>query len=165
MRSEAPRDADRPIGELLREIGSEISTLIRHEIALAKVELGAKARQAATSGGLFGAGALLALGAFGAFTTFLIALLALAVDVWGAALIVTFIYGVAAGMLALIGQRKLPNAARSRTSTTALSSLLRHVNDSLPAPTPGAKGDAKVPQRRQGTDSIDVIGVFSQAFE
>jgi hypothetical protein len=39
MRPDAPREADRPLGELLRELGDEISVLVRQEIALAKVEI------------------------------------------------------------------------------------------------------------------------------
>ena len=111
MRSDAPNDADRPVGELIRELGDRIATLVRQEIALAKAELKEKAKPAAVSVGMFGGTALLGLGAFAAFTTFLIALLALAVDVWAAALIVGIVYGVAAAVLALTGKKKLAEAA------------------------------------------------------
>ena len=49
MRSDAPREADRPIGELLRELGDEISTLVRQEIALAKVEIAEKTNASTTT--------------------------------------------------------------------------------------------------------------------
>jgi uncharacterized membrane protein YqjE len=111
MRPDAPREADRPIGELLRELGDEISTLMRQEIALAKVEIAEKVKPAAASAGMFGGTAIFALGAFGALTAFLIALIALAVPVWASALIVTIVYGAIAGVLAMTGKKKLQEAA------------------------------------------------------
>ena len=111
MRPDAPREADRPIGELLRELGDEISTLVRQEIALAKVEIAEKTKPAVASAGMFGGTALLGLGAFGALTTFLIAAIALLVPVWAAALIVTVAYGAVAFILAQTGKKKLHEAA------------------------------------------------------
>ncbi len=111
MRPDAPREADRPIGDLLRELGDEIATLVRAEIALAKAEVTEKTKPVAASAGMFGGAALLGLGAFGALTAFLIALLALALQVWAAALIVAVIYGIAAYVLAQSGKKKLHEAA------------------------------------------------------
>jgi uncharacterized membrane protein YqjE len=111
MRPDAPREADRPIGELLRELGDEISTLVRQEIALAKVEIAEKTKPAIASAGMFGGTALLSLGAFGALTAFLIALIALWVPVWASALIVTVVYGAVAFVLAQTGKKKLHEAA------------------------------------------------------
>jgi len=121
MRPDAPREADRPIGELLRELGDEISTLVRAEIALAKAELAEKMKPAAASAGMFGGTALFGLGAFGAGTAFLIALIALALPVWAAALIVTVVYGVVALVLALTGKKKLQEAAPLVPEQTAQS--------------------------------------------
>jgi Putative Actinobacterial Holin-X, holin superfamily III len=111
MRPDAPREADRPIGELLRELGEEISTLVRAEIALAKAEIAEKSKPAFASAGMFGGTALFGLGAFGAVTAFLIALIALALPVWAAALIVAGVYGVVAYVLAQTGKKKLHEAA------------------------------------------------------
>lgn len=111
MRPDAPREADRPIGELLRELGDEISTLVRQEIALAKVEIAEKTKPAIASAGMFGGTALLGLGAFGAATAFLIAGIAVWLPVWAAALIVTVVYGIVAFVLAQTGKKKLQEAA------------------------------------------------------
>ncbi len=111
MQPDAPREADRPIPVLLRELGDEIATLVRQEFELAKVEIAEKAKPAAVSVGMFGGTALFALGAFGALTAFLIALIALALPVWAAALIVTVVYGIVAGVLAMTGKKKLQEAA------------------------------------------------------
>ena len=113
MRPDAPREADRPVGELLRELGDEISALLRAEIALAKVEIAEKTKPALASAGMFGGTALLGLGAFGALTACLIALIALALPVWAAALIVAVAYGAIAGVLAMTGKKTLQTSARS----------------------------------------------------
>jgi len=121
MRPDAPREADRPIADLLRELGDEIATLVRQEIALAKTEIAEKTKPVAASAGMFGGGALLGLGAFGALTAFLIALLSLALQVWAAALIVAVIYGIAAYVLAQSGKKKLHEAAPLAPEQTAQS--------------------------------------------
>jgi len=110
MQADAPSGADRPIGELLRELGDEISTLVRQELALARAEITEKSKPAVASAGMFGGTALFGLGAFGALTATLIAALALALPVWIAALIVTIVYGAIAGVLAMTGKKKLQEA-------------------------------------------------------
>jgi uncharacterized membrane protein YqjE len=111
MQPDAPREADRPIPVLLRELGDEIATLVRQEFELAKVEIAEKAKPAAVSVGMFGGTALFALGAFGALTAFLILALSLVVYPWAAALIVTVLYGIVAGVLAMTGKKKMQEAA------------------------------------------------------
>jgi uncharacterized membrane protein YqjE len=119
VRTEAPREADRSLGELLRELGDEISTLVRAELALAKVEIVEKSKPAVASAGMFGGTAVLGLGAFGAFTAFVIALIAIALPVWAAALIVAVAYGAIAGALAMIGKKKLHDVGSLALEQTA----------------------------------------------
>jgi Zn-dependent membrane protease YugP len=112
MQPDAPREADRPFPVLLRELGDEIGTLVRQEIALAKVELTEKLKPAEAAAGMFSATLVLVLGAFGALTTFLIAgIAALGLAVWLSALIVTVVYGAAAFVLAQTGKKKMQEAA------------------------------------------------------
>jgi hypothetical protein len=120
VRSDAPRDADRPIGELLRDLGVEVAALVRAEIELAQVEIVAKTKPVAASAGMFGGTALFALGAFGAATAFVIAgIAALGVAVWASALIVTVVYGIAALVMLGIGKRRLRAAGRLFPEQTA----------------------------------------------
>jgi uncharacterized membrane protein YqjE len=107
MRSDEPFEANKPFPVLLRELGDEIATLVRQEFALAKVELAEKGRQAAPAAGMLGASALLGLGAFGAFTACIIAALALALQLWAAALIVTIVYAIVALVLVQTARKKL----------------------------------------------------------
>jgi uncharacterized membrane protein YqjE len=102
---------EKPIGDLLKQLSQETSTLVRQELDLAKAEMTEKGKQAGIGAGFIGGGALLGLGAFGAFTTFLIALLQTAVNhTWLAALIVTAVYGAIAAFLALRGKDKIQEA-------------------------------------------------------
>ena len=102
---------ERPVGELLKQLSQETTTLVKQELDLAKAEMTEKGKQAGVGAGFIGGGALVALGAFGAFTTFLIALIQTGVNhTWLAALIVTAVYGAIAAVLALRGRDKIQEA-------------------------------------------------------
>lgn len=98
---------EQSVGQLLRELSEETSTLVRQEVQLAKVELTEKAKQAGKGAGLLAAAAVMGLALLGALTAFLIAVIALVVPVWLSALVVTVLYGVVAGVLALAGKKAL----------------------------------------------------------
>jgi uncharacterized membrane protein YqjE len=102
---------ERPVGELLKELSTQTSTLVRHELELAKAEMAEKGKQAGLGAGMFGGAGLFGLLALGALTACAIAALASAMDLWLAALIVTVVYAVIAGVLALVGRQKTREAA------------------------------------------------------
>ena len=107
------QDADlreRSIGELFGKLSSEMSTLIRQEMALARAEMTEKGKEAGKGAGLFGgAGAVGLLGA-GALTAGIILLLDLAIAAWLAAIIVGLVYAGIAAVLALQGRDRLKRA-------------------------------------------------------
>lgn len=115
MSSEAhPPDGDvrdHSIGELVKDLASETSTLVRQEIDLAKAEMTERGKRAGKGAGMLAAGAVVALLALGALTACVIAALDLAMATWLAALIVTVIYGVIAGVLAMTGRNQIREAA------------------------------------------------------
>jgi len=98
------------IGELMKQLANETSTLVKQELELAKAETVEKGKAAGIGIGMFGGAGLLALLAAGAFTAALIALLAEWMPVWVAALIVTVVYLAIAGVLALTGKNKVTEA-------------------------------------------------------
>ena len=112
-----PED-ERSVGELLRELSAETSTLVRQEVQLAKAELTEKAKQAGRGAGLVVGAAVMGLALLGAFAAFLIAVIALAVPVWLSAAIVTVLYGVIAGVLALAGKKALQQAVPAKPEQT-----------------------------------------------
>jgi uncharacterized membrane protein YqjE len=101
---------DRPIGELLKELSNQTTTLVRQELELTKAEMAEKGKKAGLGAGMFGGAGLFGLLALGALTTCLIAALATGVDLWLAALIVALVYAAIAGALALAGKKKTQEA-------------------------------------------------------
>lgn len=100
-RRQDPRFGDRPVvmgqersvGELVGSLSSDLSLLMRQEMALAKAEMSEKAAVTAKQGGKVAAGGLLAYMGGLALTAALIAgLHAIGVALWLSALIVGVIY-------------------------------------------------------------------------
>src|SRR2546429_7949235 len=94
---------DRPVGDLVKDLSEQTTTLVRKEIELAKAELALKGKRAGIGAGMFGGAGLFGVFAFGALTACLILVLATAVAPWVAALIVTVLYGGGAGGRGLYG--------------------------------------------------------------
>jgi uncharacterized membrane protein YqjE len=101
---------DRPVGELLKELSTQTTALVRQELELAKAEMAEKGKQAGLGAGMFGGAGLFGVLALGALTACLIAALATGIDVWLAALIVAVVHAAIAGALALIGRQKTREA-------------------------------------------------------
>jgi uncharacterized membrane protein YqjE len=101
---------ERPTGELVKDLSAQVSTLVRQELELAKVELSAKGRQAGIGAGLFGGAGLLALYGVGAITAAAILGLSTTVAGWLAAIIVAVVWFAIAGVLALLGKSRAQKA-------------------------------------------------------
>ena len=101
---------ERPIGELVKELSSQTSTLVRQEIELARAELQQKGKLAGKGAGMLGGAAIAALLALGALTAGLIALLDREMATWVAALIVMALWAIVALVLAKAGQKSLQKA-------------------------------------------------------
>jgi uncharacterized membrane protein YqjE len=115
---ENPPGSDQSVGQLLRELSQETSTLVRQEVQLAKAELAQKAKQASKGAGLLVGAAVLGLAVLGAFTAFLIAVIALALPVWLAALVVTVFYALLVAGLGLAGRAALRKATPAKPEQT-----------------------------------------------
>jgi MFS family permease len=98
---------ERGLGDLVKTLSSDFSTLLRLEVELAKAEVAEKGKKAGVGAGMFGGAAVAGLMMLGALTAFLILVLDIAMPAWAAALIVTIIWGAVAGFLALKGREKL----------------------------------------------------------
>jgi uncharacterized membrane protein YqjE len=102
---------DQPIGELVKDLATETSTLVRQELDLAKAEMTERGKRAGKGAGMLGAAAIVGLLAAGALTACVIAALDRAMATWLAALIVTVVYGAIAGALAVTGRKQIQEAA------------------------------------------------------
>ncbi len=99
---------ERTLGKLVADATSEISGIMRAEIALAKAELRADVKNGAVAGGMFGAAGYLALVA--SILLFIAAaygLVAAGLPPWAAFLILAVVLLVVAGILALIGRSRV----------------------------------------------------------
>ncbi len=88
-----PEKQERSIGELFSALAGETATLIRQEVALAKVELTQKAGKAGSNVGSLAVGAALAYSALLCVLAGLINLLAGVMPWWAAALVVAVVVG------------------------------------------------------------------------
>jgi uncharacterized membrane protein YqjE len=102
--------ANATTGELVTRLSTQISELVRGELALAKAELAQKGKRAGIGAGLAGTAGVLALYGVGALVATVIAALALVLPVWAAALIVAVVIFIVAGVLGLLGKNQIQRA-------------------------------------------------------
>lgn len=98
---------DQGVGDLVKELSSQVSTLVRQEVELAKVEMSEKGKQAGVGAGMFGGAGVAGLLMLASLTAFAILVLQIFLPDWAAALIVTAVWGAVAAVLAIQGRRKL----------------------------------------------------------
>ena len=103
---------ERPIGEVAKNLTSDLSLLLRQEIELAKAEMAQKARTAAPGLGMFGAAGVVALCAAGALTAFLVLVFSLFLPDWAAALIVGVAMAAVAFVLIRQGKERIADAGK-----------------------------------------------------
>nr|WP_221379049.1 phage holin family protein [Actinoplanes polyasparticus] len=96
--------------DLVSQAAAQVSTLVRDELALAKLELAEKGKRAGLGGGLFGGAAVLALYGLGLLLVLAVVLLDLVWPLWLAVLVVMVVVFAAAGVAALLGKKKLKAA-------------------------------------------------------
>jgi hypothetical protein len=101
---------EQPIGELLKQLANESTTLMRQELELAKAEMREKAGKAGPGFGMWGAAGVVGLLAAGALTAFLILALDGVMPNWLAALLVGLVYAAIAGVLYASGKHRVEEA-------------------------------------------------------
>jgi uncharacterized membrane protein YqjE len=116
--SETRRPADASTAELVKQLTEKSSQLIRDELRLAQAEMTAKAKHAGIGAGLFGGAGLVALYGVGSLVATVILLLALVMAPWLAALSVTVVLFVIAGIAALVGKKQVSEATPPKPEQT-----------------------------------------------
>jgi uncharacterized membrane protein YqjE len=102
--------SDPTLGALVHQLSTEVPELIRSELRLAQAEVAQKGKRAGLGIGMFGGAGVVALYGLGALIATVILALALVMDAWLAALIVAVVLFVVAGVLALLGKKKVAEA-------------------------------------------------------
>ncbi len=97
---------ERTLGQLVADATNDMSSIARSEIALAKAEITADAKQAGKGAGMFaGAGVMGFLGVVLLLFAVVYGLVAAGLPVWLSFLIVAVVLFVVAGILALVGKK------------------------------------------------------------
>ena len=102
--------ADPTLGALVNQLTTQVPELIRSEIRLAQAEVTEKGKRVGIGVGMFSGAGLMAFFGFGTLLATIILALSLLVDPWIAALIVTVVLFVIAGVLAILGKNKVQEA-------------------------------------------------------
>jgi Putative Actinobacterial Holin-X, holin superfamily III len=116
------------VAELIKQVSEESSRLLRGELKLAQAEMTEKAKTAGVGIGAFGAAAVLGWFALGCFLATATLALALVLPAWLAALIVAVVVAIAAGIAALVGKKKVAEAAPP-VPTDTVESVKRDVEE------------------------------------
>ncbi len=101
---------DPSLSQLVSQLAEQTGRLVRDELRLAQLELGAKGKKAGIGAGLFGGAGLLSAYGIGCLVTAAVLALALVLPGWAAALAVAGALFVIAGVAALIGARQVKKA-------------------------------------------------------
>jgi uncharacterized membrane protein YqjE len=123
-----PTDDERSVGELVQQLSSQTSALIRQEMRLAQAELQEKGKRAGLGAGMFGGAGLVALYGVGALIAAAIMVLGTALEPWLAAVIVGVVLLAVGGLLALIGKRQVRQATPAKPEQ-ALESVQRDIDE------------------------------------
>jgi Putative Actinobacterial Holin-X, holin superfamily III len=100
----------RPVGELLKQLSQETTTLVKQELDLAKAEVSEKGKQAGIGAGMFGGAGVGGLLALIFLSLAAVAALDTGMPTWLAALVVGVVWAAVAGVLALQGRSKVRQA-------------------------------------------------------
>jgi hypothetical protein len=117
------------VGALIGEVTKDLSTLMRQELELAKVEMKAEAKKAGQGAGMFGAAAFAGYMVLMFLSFALWWALANVMDVGLAALIVAILWGVVAAVTGLMGKKKFqqvnPKPERTVDTLSQVPSALK----------------------------------------
>jgi Flp pilus assembly protein TadB len=126
MATTGNRTSERTIGQLVADASNDLSSIVRSEIELAKVEISTDAKNAGKGAGMFAGAAV--LGAYG-FGLLLLAIAwgihALGLPVWAGLLIVAVLLFIVAAVLGLIGKKNVSRVKGKpeRTITNAQQTI------------------------------------------
>ncbi|WP_430786157.1 phage holin family protein [Actinoplanes sp. G11-F43] len=114
--------------ELVSRLSGQVTTLVRDELALARLEMVEKGRRAGKGAGLLGGAGVVAMYGTGALVFTAGAALSLVMPVWAAALTVTVVLLAAAGIAAIAGKKEIGQAVPP-TPEAAIASGRRDMDE------------------------------------
>lgn len=112
---------NKPLGDLFSDLAGEMSELVRKEVALAKLEVGQKARHVGKNVGYLVVGGAVAYAAMLAIIAGIIMLMDKVMPNWGAAFVVGVVVGIIGWLL--IGKARAALQATDVTPQQTVESL------------------------------------------
>jgi Flp pilus assembly protein TadB len=106
MSPESKPGADTSLGELMSQLSTQTSRLVRDELRLAQKEFQESAKHAGIGAGLLSVAGLFAFLGLATVIAAAVAALSLVLPVWAAALIVALVLFVIAGIAALVSKKQ-----------------------------------------------------------
>ncbi|MFI6814916.1 phage holin family protein [Nonomuraea sp. NPDC050328] len=103
-------DKSKSTSELIGELSEHLTTLVRQELTLARLELARKGRRAGFGAGLLGAAGMTAFLGGATLVATVVLLLALVLPAWAAAAIVAAVLLAVAAVLGLAGRAQVAKA-------------------------------------------------------
>jgi uncharacterized membrane protein YqjE len=100
------------VADLVGQATSQISALVRDELALARLEFARKARRAGLGGGLFGAAGVLAVFGLGLLIALFVVVLDLIWPLWASILVVMGAVLAAAAVASVLARREFKAATQ-----------------------------------------------------
>lgn len=130
MSVESKPTSDASVGELVSQLSTQTSRLVRDELRLATKELQESAKHAGKGAGLFSAAGVLALLGLMTLIAAAVAALSLVLAVWLAAVIVAVVLFVIAGIAALLGRKQTEGIAPPpRQSVESVKADIKEVKE------------------------------------
>lgn len=130
MSVESKSTADASIGELMSQLSTQTSRLVRDEMRLATKELQQSVKHAGIGAGLISAAGLLSVLGLMTLIAAGVAALALVLPVWAAAVIVAVVLFVAAGIAALLSRKQAAEIAPPpKESVESVKADIKEVKD------------------------------------
>jgi uncharacterized membrane protein YqjE len=105
-----PSSAGQSTGELVKQLSEQVSTLVKDELKLARLEMTRKGKQAGQGAGMLGASGLIALYGIGCLIACAVIAISLKLQAWLAALIVGVALLAVAGVVGMAGRGRLRKA-------------------------------------------------------
>jgi hypothetical protein len=105
-----PQNGSLSTSDLVGRLSTQLTTLVRDEIALTRTEVQTRAKTAGMAGGMFGAAGLLSLYGVGLLIALAVVALDLVWPLWLAVLVVLVVVLAVAGVLALVGRGRMRRA-------------------------------------------------------
>ncbi|GAA6527575.1 phage holin family protein [Intrasporangium sp. DVR] len=135
---------ERTLGQLVASATQDMSTLVRGEIALAKAEVSGQLKKAGKGGGLLAGAAIIGFYSVYFIFTTLVEVLDIWLPRWAAYLIITVLMLLIAGILAMVGIRKMKTVeptpkkavAEAQQTVAALKAATANPGSMAPGPRP-----------------------------